>query len=183
MGGGKIVYDVEFSANDDYSSYIKNIKRINPDIIYLVAQWSNLTVNLIDKIKSAGIDSNILSSEVIFEINILNDNNGNLDGVFGIKTIIDEENQKFKQFLKDTNNSRLSVLRGYSQGLYDIIFLIKESYEAGGDDPNLASKYLYDLDNWEGVVGKINFDQNGNINLPVGAYMIYGNDIELVNSD
>jgi hypothetical protein len=99
----------------------------------------------------------------------------------GVKIVIDEESSKYNQFLNITNSSRLDVLLGYAQGMYDIIFLIKESYEVGNGDPDLASDYLYNLENWEGVIGSVSFDQNGDVNLPLGVYMISGNDIEILD--
>jgi branched-chain amino acid transport system substrate-binding protein len=183
ISGGEILDKIEFSIEDDFTKYIDDIKSLNPDIIYLVSQWSDLTVDLITEIKAAGITSNILSSEVIFERPVLENNNGNLDGVYGVKIFIDENNPKYLKFIENTQTTKLDHLFGYSLGLYDIIFLIKESYEAGGGNPDLAADYLYNLDNWNGAIGSISFNKRGDVNLPLGAYKIVGEDIELIDKN
>jgi branched-chain amino acid transport system substrate-binding protein len=179
--GGEIIYDIKFPTNNSTLIDIDKIKELSPDIIYLITQRSGFSIDIINKLKSAGVQSKILSSEVIFEKEVLNNNNGELDEVMGVKIVIDEESSKYNQFLNITNSSRLDVLLGYAQGMYDIIFLIKESYEVGNGDPDLASDYLYNLENWEGVIGSVSFDQNGDVNLPLGVYMISGNDIEILD--
>lgn len=51
----------------------------------------------------------------------------------------------------------------WSSHAYDIVYMVKAAYENGGTDRAKLIKALHDLKGFEGVTGKIDFDQYGDV--------------------
>jgi branched-chain amino acid transport system substrate-binding protein len=191
--GGEIIYEDEFDLNYNYLSYVEKIKELNPELLFLVTQKPEASIKIIEEIKKNNIEIKILGSEVLFENKTINNIHSRdiLDGVYAIKVIIDTDTKEYEHFFNSINNTILksqdeisqnNIFVGYAQGVYDIIFLIKEAHELGGDSLESISDYLYNLKNWKGALGTISFNKNGDVLLPLGAYLIKKNEIRLLKN-
>ena len=94
-----------------------------------------------------------------------------MEGVTGVELAFDPTRPKAAAFLdlyRDEYETE-PVYPGYMAGMYDLMYLIKDSYEANGGDTTEMMKYYHSLDSWNGAVGEIRWDSQGD---PQMAYSI-----------
>jgi ABC-type branched-chain amino acid transport systems, periplasmic component len=63
-------------------------------------------------------------------------------------------------FMKETNGERPGE---WSTHAYDIVYLVKAAYEAGGTDRAKLIKALHDLKGFEGITGNLEFNEFGDV--------------------
>jgi ABC-type branched-subunit amino acid transport system substrate-binding protein len=96
----------------------------------------------------------------------------------------DETKPKAKHFL-ELYQKEFNLEPGYPQdlaGIYDFIYLIKGAYEAGATDSDQISNWLYNLKNWEGALGTLEFDSHGDPKLAYSIRKITGSQASPVDT-
>ncbi len=94
-----------------------------------------------------------------------------LEGLIGLETLFDTNRPKTKHFLEEfIKNYQLEpTYPSYMAGAYDIVYFLKDVWEKTSNNPDNQAQYLYDLKDWDGAVGNLNFDKNGD---PIFAYSV-----------
>lgn len=170
--GGTIVADEVFdTGTTDFTPIVQAVKQTAPDIVYILPQAKNPGILLVASLKENNVTSGILTAEVLVDRGVIAEHSKILDGVTGLEIFFDEKLPKSKELL-DLYMKEYNVVPAYPafmSGMRDVLYLIKEAYERVGEDPDAIASYLYELKDWEGAVGKLNFDQHGD---PTFAYSI-----------
>ena len=167
--GGMVIYDEVFdSGTTDFSVYANKVAEFNPDVVYIIPQSAPTGVLLVTALKNRNIQSKILTGEILLERATVETHGKILDGITGIEIYFDEDNPKSKAFM-ELYRKEYGVeppSPAFMAAVRDILYLIKESIEKVGDDPDKIAQYLYSLEYWDGATGKITFNENGDPTLP-----------------
>lgn len=87
-----------------------------------------------------------------------------LEGSIGAEPSFDPTNSKF-QYLstkyKEQNNNEQPPFSTYSAASYDAVYLIAEGIKAVGYDAAAFKEWLYKVKDWQGALGKLTIDSNG----------------------
>ena len=162
--GGKIVADETFNPEDtDLRTQVTKAKASNPDLIYIVPQTVPKGVLLVKQIKEAGLNTQLLTAEVLIGRNVIKENAADMEGLIGVEQKFDEKVPKaaallakYKQQAKED-----APFPTYMTGAYDVVYLLADAIEKNGYDSEKIRDYLYAVKNYEGAVGKITIDENG----------------------
>ncbi len=175
--GGKVVLAETFTSNNaDFASVSARVKSLNPDVLYLLPQTSTPGVLLVKTLKAQGVTAKILTAEVLLSRELVAEQGKVLEGVTGIETFFDENRPKTKAFLelyKKEYNLEPSYPADIS-GVYDFLYLIKAAYEAGAKNPDEVADWLYQVRQWEGALGVLGFDSQGDPKLAYSIRQISG---------
>jgi len=170
--GGTVLLDEVFeTGTTDFSTIAAKAKNLSLDVIYVLPQSSTPGVMLVKALKDQGIQAKLLTAEVLLIRDAIQEQGGILEGVTGIEILFDESRPKAKHFL-DLYNKEYNLeptYPGFMAGMYDAIYLIKEAWEKSGGNPDEVANYLYNLKDWDGAVGVLNFDSHGD---PTMTYSI-----------
>ena len=170
--GGEIVADETYNPEDtDFRSQVTKVKASAPDVIYIVPQAPPKGVLLTKQIKEAGIKQQLLTAEVLIGRNIVKDNAADMENLIGVEQKFDDKAPKaavllakYKQQTKEE-----PPFPAYMSGAYDIVYLIADAIGKYGYDSEKIRDFLYSLKDYEGAVGKLTIDQNGD---PIMEYSI-----------
>ncbi|MAG91212.1 hypothetical protein CMO83_03945 [Candidatus Woesearchaeota archaeon] len=163
--GGEIVSDETFNPEDtDFRTQVTKVKAAKPDVIYIVPQSEQKGVLLVRQIKEAGLTQQLITAEVLIGRNLIAENE-ELEGIIGVEQRFDEDAPKASALLakyKEQANQD-APFPAYMSGSYDIVYLIAEAIEAVGYDGEKIRDYLYGVEDFEGALGKITFDERGDV--------------------
>ena len=170
--GGDIVADEVYNPEDtDFRTQVTKVKSANPDVIYLVPQAPAKGVLLVKQLKEAGAKQQLLTAEVIIGRNIVKENGADLEGLVGIEQKFDEKVPKASALMAKYRQEAKEEppFPGYMAGAYDIVYLLADAIGKYGYDSEKIRDYLYTLKDYDGAVGKITMDSNGD---PIMEYAI-----------
>ena len=164
--GGEIVADEAYNPEDtEFRTQVTKVKAASPDVIYIVPQAPAKGILLVKQIKEAGLDTQLLTAEVLIGRNVIKENSADMEGLIGVEQKFDEKAPKaasllakYKQQAKEDG-----PFPGYMSGAYDAVYLISDAIAKKGYDGEKIRDYLYGVKNWEGAVGKITIDENGDV--------------------
>ena len=179
---GEVVADEVYNPEDtDFRTQVIKVKAENPDVIYLVPQAPAKGILLIKQLKEAGITQQLLTAEVIIGRNIIKDNAADVEGLIGVEQKFDDKAPKSAAFLEKykQQTKEEAPFPGYMAGAYDIVYLLADSIGKYGYDSEKIRDYFYAIKDYEGAVGKLTIDANGD---PIMDYSIkQARNGELVN--
>ncbi len=162
--GGKVVSDETYNPEDtDFRTQVTKVKSAEPDVVYLLPQAPAKGILLIKQIKESGLNVQLLTAEVLTGRNVAAENGKDMEGLVGIEQKFDDKNPKaasllvkYKQQAKED-----APFPGYMSGAYDIVYLIADAIGKNGYDSEKIRDYLYAVKDYDGAVGKLTLDQNG----------------------
>ena len=162
--GGEVVADERYNPEDtDFRTQVTKVKPTEPDVIYILPQAPAKGILLIKQIKESGLNTQLLTAEVLIGRNIVAENGADMEGLIGIEQKFDEKNSKaasllakYKQQAKED-----APFPGYMSGAYDIVYLLSDAIAKNGYDSEKIRDYLYNVEDYDGAVGKITLDENG----------------------
>jgi branched-chain amino acid transport system substrate-binding protein len=175
--GGQILVDEVFeTGTTDFSNYAAIAKNQALDVIYILPQSPTPGVLLVKALKDSGITAKILTAEVLLIRDALSEQGDILEGVTGIEVLFDENQPKAKHLMDyyKQEYGTEATYPGFMAGMYDIFYLLKEAYESGATNSDEVANYLYNLKGWEGAVGRLTFDKNGDPTLTYSIRLISG---------
>lgn len=171
--GGGIVADETYNPDDtDFRTQVTKIKSSNPDFIYIVPQTPQKGILIVKQINEAGLNLRLLGSEAIISgKNEIKDNAAILEGLIGVEQKFDEKAPKAAALLaKYKQQTGLEpTFPAYMSGTYDIVYLLADAIAKNGYDSEKIRDYLYAVKDYDGAVGKITMDENGD---PIMEYSI-----------
>ena len=162
--GGTIVADETYNPEDtDFRTQVTKVKAANPDIIYVVPQTPPKGILLIKQIKEAGIKTQLLTAEVLIGRNVVKENAVNFEGMIGIEQKYDDKAPKSAALLAKYKQDmgEEAPFPTFMSGAYDIVYLLADAIAKNGYDSDKIKVYLYGVKNYEGSVGKLTIDENG----------------------
>ena len=162
--GGKIAADETYNPEDtDFRTQVTKVKAANPDVIYIVPQAPQKGILLIRQIKEAGLNQKLLTAEVLIGRNVIQDNAAEMEGLIGIEQKFDDKNKKaaklFAKYKQETGEE--APFPTYMAGAYDIVYLIADVIKKEGYNSEKIRDFLYSVKDYEGAIGKLTIDKNG----------------------
>lgn len=166
--GGAIVADETYNTGDtDMRTQILKIKNANPDAIYILPQTPAPGVLILKQLTANGVETGLITAEVMIGRNIVEENKADMEGLIGIENWFDEGGELASSMLgkyKGRHNED-APFPSFMSNIYSQFYLIKEGLETHGLDTEALRNWLYGLQGWEHALGSLTFDSNGD---PVG---------------
>lgn len=171
MKGGNIAADETYNPDDtDLRTQITKAKAANPDVIYIVPQNPSKGILLMKQLKESGVKQQILTAEVLLGRNVVKEN-PDVDGIIGVELKFDDKAPKtsallakYKQQAKEE-----APFPTFMAGSYDLVYLLSDAISKYGYDSEKIRDYLYAVKDYDGAIGKITIDKNGD---PVMEYSV-----------
>lgn len=170
--GGEIVADEVYNTGDtNFRSQLIKIKAVNPDVLYLLPQSPAPGGLLLKQLKDLGVKTKLLTAEVLIGRDVVKDQGKNMEGLVGIEQYFDENGERAQKFLKTYKEtySEAPSFPAFMANMYSQVYLVKEALEQFGQDTGKIRDYFLGLKGWEGALGKLTFDQNGD---PLSSYAV-----------
>ncbi len=164
--GGEVVADETYNPEDtDFRTQVTKVKAANPDVIYVVPQTVPKGVLLVKQIKEAGLSQQLMTAEVIIGRNVIKENAADMEGLIGVEQKFDEKATKAAALLaKYTQQAKEEPpFPAYMSAAYDIVYLVADAITQNGYDGEKIRDYFYAVKDYEGAVGKVSIDENGDV--------------------
>lgn len=163
-----IVSKSVFQTNEqDFNAILTNIKAANPDVIFAPSSVATAPL-IIKQARALGITATIMGGDTWENPAIVDVAGADADGIV-ISTFFDEnadsatdEAKKFVEGYKSKLSSPDEIVPAITALGYDAYIVLLDAIErAGSTDGEAIRKALTETENFEGVTGVINFDENG----------------------
>lgn len=165
--GGKIVSSISYNANNsDFRTQLTKIRYENPDAIYIIG-FKELGY-IVKQIKELNIKSQIFSNALFEDPDILKIAGSSANNVIFTTFYFDTESKepRIKEFVKDYKADYNKIPDGFAATAYDAVFLIYKSAIKSRDPEEIKNK-LIKIKDFPGLLGKLTFDSNGDVTLPI----------------
>ena len=169
--GGTVAIDEAFNSEaTDFRTLVLKVKDANPDVIYVVPQAPAKGVLIVKQIKEAGLETQLLTAEGLIGRDVIKENPEDLEGMIGVEAYFDESNPKaiavLGEYTKRTGEE--PPFPAFMAAAYDNVYLIKKAMEQS-ETPEGMRDFLYSVKDWQGALGKLTIDQNGD---PILKYSV-----------
>jgi len=164
--GGQIVADETFNPEDtDFRTQVTKVKAANPDVVYLVPQTKAKGVLLVKQAREAGVQKQLLTAEVMIGRDVVKESPKDVEGMIGVEQKFDDKAPKaapiLAKYKQDTKED--APFPAYMSAAYDIVYLAADAIAKNGYDGEKIRDYFYAVENYEGAVGKVSIDENGDV--------------------
>lgn len=163
--GITIVADEGYGQDDtDFKTQLTNIAQKNPDVLLLPDYYDKIAL-IVPQAREVGVDATFIGADgwdgVLDSID-----EGNMDAVAGSffcnHYSIMDENKKVQDFISAYREKYNAEPSAFSALGYDAAYILADAIErAGSTEWEEINKALADT-NYEGVTGKLTFDEDGN---------------------
>ncbi len=170
--GGTVAADEVYNTGDtNFRSQLLKIKAANPDVLYLLPQTPASGVLLLKQLKDLNIKTQLLTAEVLIGRDAVKEQGKNMEGLVGVEQYFDEKGQRAQAFLKKYKNTynEEPPFPAFMANMYSQVYLVKEAMEKYGQDTEKIRDYFLSLKDWEGALGRLTFDGNGD---PLSSYAV-----------
>ncbi|MCI5839562.1 MAG: ABC transporter substrate-binding protein [Peptoniphilaceae bacterium] len=150
-------------ADTDFSAQLTNIAKADPEVLMVPDYYQKIAL-LAPQAKSAGIEAKFIGPDgwdgVIEQ---LKGDTSTVDGaLFTNHYSLDDKSDKVQNFVNSYKDEYGENPSSFSALSYDAVYMMKQAIEeAGSTDPQAISDKLANID-FEGVTGKLKFDENHN---------------------
>lgn len=164
--GGEVVADETYNPEDtDFRTQATKAKAANPDVVYLLPQTTQKGVLLVKQVKEAGIKSQLLTAEVLIGRNVVQENAADVEGIIGIEQKFDDKAPKAAALISKymQQSKEEPPFPAFMSAAYDAVYMISDAIGKYGYDSEKIRDYLYTIKNYDGAVGKVTIDINGDV--------------------
>lgn len=162
--GGKVAVDETYNTGaTDFTSQIIKIKAAKPDVIYLVPQTPAPGVQMIKQLSAQEVTAQLLTAEVLIGRDIVSENGATMEGLIGIEAYFNEQGERASKFLAayEQEYKEKPPFPFFMANMHAQFFLIKDGVEKVGLDTAKLRDWLTGLEDWEGTMGTLTLDENG----------------------
>jgi len=165
LGGEVVLTDSFLQTDRDLRTQLTKVKDSGADMLYFPT-YTEAGVAGVKQAQEMGLNTQIFGSETVDDPKFY--------GAQGAEGIVYTKptsytNEEFKtKFLTATDQKELPV---YVTQSYDAMKIVAEALKQSGNDSAKLKNALYQIKNYDGVSGKIGFDQNGD--LTTANYEVY----------
>ena len=184
--GGEVLLDETFnSGTTDFRTIITKAKSKNITTLYAVPQLYKTMALMLKQMKELNYEPKLYSNDALINSEALKYYNpaysNILEGAIFTQAKFNEKSTKTENFLTEFKGKYGSTEGPlppvYLATTYDSVFLLGEAISKSGDNPEKVKNYLYQIKNWEGVVGNFSFDKNGDAVMGVEAKTVKNGEI------
>ena len=161
--GGEVAIVESFATEDtDFKTQILKVKNTNPDVIYVVPQTPAKGVLLIKQLREQGVEQQLITAEVLIGEVVIKENGADLEGLIGVEAAFDETGELAQQALDLYRKKHGDIAFGFYQAATrDAFYLVVEAIQEHGYDADAIKTALYATKDWDGAIGKLTLDENG----------------------
>ena len=180
--GGKIVTSISYNTNStDFKTQLTKIKSYKPQAIYIIG-FKELG-HIVKQTKELNINVQIYSNALFEDPDNLKIAGSSANNVIFTTFYFDTESNepRIKDFVKNYKAKYNKIPDGFAATAYDAVFLL---YEAAKNDTNSeqVKNELIKIKDFPGLLGKLTFDSNGDVTLPIQLKTVKDNNFVKLNS-
>ncbi|MDP2159236.1 MAG: ABC transporter substrate-binding protein, partial [Flavobacterium sp.] len=178
--GGNVLFSEGFEQGEtDFRSHLTKIKKAKIESVYIIAVGENGYI--LKQAKEMGLKVQFLSTVGIEGPDVWKVAGEAANGViYTVQKFDPESSQKAINFHKNYSSKYNQAPDLFSALGYDAIYIISKVISENGYNAEAIKSGMYNLKNFQGVVGNISFDSNGDIQSEVmmkitkdGQFLLY----------
>ncbi len=162
--GGTVVNNQEYPQGaKDYRSQISKMLAEKPEVVVLIPNGPATGIPALKQFRELGYKNvfvgNLFGGSI--EVQSIPEAQGM---IYVSDPIIAEGSAKKELFDKyKANFGEYPDLEWATGASYDAVYILKQAFEAVGDDPTKVKDYLYKMPEFTGILGAYRFDSNGDM--------------------
>ncbi len=180
--GGTVALDERFSSDQkDFKQIIKKIKGSDAQVIMVIPQTEEVAGVFMKQLRKAGVSLPVYGTSAVGGSKFTEAAGDAADGmIFADIASLDAQNPQAQAFLNDYKKFFGEPSQEfYLASAYDAVSIIAQAVERVGYDGLAMRDYLYNLPEYDGLIGKYSFDLNGDVVGPlVGLKVINKGKVE-----
>lgn len=151
-------------GQSDYKAQLTKIKNLKPDIVLASALYNEGAV-ILDQARKMGIDVPFVGGNGFNSPEIINIAGDAANGlIVATPWFAGKDNEKVQNFVKKYNDAYGKDPDQFAAQAYDGLYLMAEAIKtAGGDDSDDIRDGLAEIKDFEGILGTMSFDKDGDI--------------------
>lgn len=162
-GGEVVIAEAIPESATDVKTQLMKIKANNPEVTFLATFAKEMGI-ILKQAKELGISTQFIGGEGSKDASVIEVGGKGAEGLIGTIPATDSSQirDEFIKSFKEKYNKEPGIT---ADSAYDIPFLLKETMSKCADitDVNCLKKNLLSLKDFAGVIGKISFDENGDL--------------------
>jgi len=162
-----IVADEIFPPGEkDFKTYLIKIKSANPEALFINAGTSADTPGLIVKqAAELGLTAKLYGNYLLIGSEAIKIAGDLLEGAMAYDApLLDESNPRAKTFMEKYKARYGEPYSFWDAGArYDTVYIIADALEECGENTDCIKNYLYNMDWYEGTIGRFKFDEKGDV--------------------
>lgn len=163
----EIVSDELFTPGEkDFRTYLTKIKGKNPDALFVnVATSASAAGMIVKQASDLGLNAKLYGNFVLIGPEAIEQAGQLLEGAMAFDApLLDSSNPKAASFMANYKAKYGEPFSFWDAGArYDTVYILKNALEACGEDTDCIKNYFYNMDWYTGTIGKIKFDENGDV--------------------
>ncbi|GIN20632.1 MAG TPA: branched-chain amino acid ABC transporter substrate-binding protein [Bacillus bacterium] len=151
-------------GQSDYKAQLTKIKNLKPDLVLASALYNEGAV-ILDQARKMGIDVPFVGGNGFNSPEIINIAGDAANGlIVATPWFAGKDNEKVQNFVKKYNEAYGKDPDQFAAQAYDGLYLMAEAIKAAGEeDPDAIRDGLAGIKDFEGVLGTMSFDEDGDI--------------------
>ncbi len=173
FGGQVVISEAYEQGSSDFRSQLAKVKNQQPEAVFVVGYAEVAT--LLVQAKELGIDAAMIGTGLMEDPNLLATAGDAAEGMFFTQLPYDATSEsevvnRFVQGFKTAYDASPDIISAYG---YDALRVVCFALASCDDLTSVALKeQLYRVQGFEGVTGTISFDENGDVQQPMGVKVI-----------
>ncbi|RST71858.1 branched-chain amino acid ABC transporter substrate-binding protein [Siminovitchia acidinfaciens] len=151
-------------GQSDYKAQLTKIKNLKPDLVLASALYNEGAV-ILDQARKMGIDVPFVGGNGFNSPEIINIAGDAANGlIVATPWFSGKDDEKVQTFVKKYNEAYGKDPDQFAAQAYDALYLMAEAIKtAGEDDPDAIRDGLAGIKDFEGILGTMSFDEDGDI--------------------
>lgn len=176
--GGEIAAVESFSTEDtDLRTQALKIKNTNADAVYVVPQTPAKGALAVKQLQEQGVEAQLFTAELLIGRDVAKENAELFEGMIGVEAAFDDEGGIASEVLAEYQSEYGEPpWPFYQAAVRDAVYVVADAVREHGYDATAIKDALYATENWEGAVGDLTFDENGD---PILSFRV----MEIVSGD
>lgn len=164
-----VVFDeVVEPGTKDFRTLMTRLKKVDFDLFFPNAQSDAVMAPMVQQLREQGLNQQILTHDVGDSVTLLELVPEAIAGAHVINVPTSGAGGTFEQRFREQFGDAQSTI-AFAAHAFDAVGVVLQAIATVGTDGERIRDYLYALDAYEGIVGKISFDANGDvIGIPYG---------------
>ncbi|MGE5485480.1 MAG: ABC transporter substrate-binding protein [Ignavibacteriales bacterium] len=166
----------------DFSTAITNFKKAGVEAIYLVGDYTEIAL-FCKQAHQMDYNPSVWGATGAFNPAIITLAGKDAEGIVGSTVFYTtderpEVQEYVKKFVERYKSEGITQCDAFSPNGYDSLRIIAEAIRKNGESREGINKYLTTLKDFPGVIGKISFDENGDVKIPLKLFVIKNGQFE-----
>lgn len=177
--GGSIRISENYNKGTiNFRTQLSKIIKSNPDALYLVG-YTELGL-IVNQFKELGGRCQIFSTALFEDQEILKTAGKNADGIIFTSITFDNDSKdpNAVEFRKNYYSKYGKYPDGFAAVAYDGIKIVYDALKNNPDDTEKVVQNLLNVNNYNGLLGNLNFDKNGDVILPIKLKIVDNNNFK-----